>query len=334
MRVSFRQGLIRRNWQSGFSPNFLQKTSLSGATIDLIVSPDPVVMTFAHYDADYLVEEVNTVYAAWGNGQPADDPHINNGPFPPAEENQTQYLYWDLDRISGSLRRGWSLFPPVTHSVAPENPGDGQVWFDAVNTVSKVWSQGDARWHDCIRVFAATYNGANQIIPFPLGSQVGINGNFFAGHIILGKNARPLKQYNTFVTTESQLIVQQTSAETVKFDMALVYGKTVEEVPKLHLVTILPNNRVQLASSSNTTSFVGGIVTEDLAENETGLVITNGLVRNEAFSWTDEQVGKPLFCGPTGELTLNRPVAGVSQQVGFVHSYDAIYLNLFPPVRL
>ena len=116
--------------------------------------------------------------------------------------------------------------------------------------------------------------------------------------------------------------------------MALVYGKTVEEVPKLHLVTVLPNNHIQLASSNNTTAFVSGIVTEDLAENETGLVITNGLVRNEAFAWTDEQVGRPLFCGPTGELVLSRSVVGVSQQVGFVHSYDSIYLNLFPPVRL
>ena len=141
MRVSFRQGLIRRNWQSGFSPNFLQKTSLSGATIDLIVSPDPVVMTFAHYDADYLVEEVNTVYAAWGSGSNPSTPDIVNDPFPPTEANQTQYLYWDIGLHDGAVRRGWTLLSPVVHSVPPQLPAHGQVWFDTVNTASKVWSQ-------------------------------------------------------------------------------------------------------------------------------------------------------------------------------------------------
>jgi hypothetical protein len=296
-------------------------------------------MTLAHYDADYLMEEVNTVYAAWGSGTNPGNPDIVNDPFPPSEANQTQYLYWDVGLHDGVLRRGWTLLEPVVHAVAPDTPGHGQVWFDTTNTVSRVWSQPDllkpGKWIDCIRLFAATYNGANEIIPFPLGSQVGLVGNFFAGHIIIGKNNRPLRQQGgTFVTTETQLVIQQTSAETVKFDMALVYGKTVEEVPKLHLITMLPNNHIRLASSADPTTFVSGIVTEDLAENETGLVITNGVVRNEAFTWTDEQVGKPLFCSTTGELTLSRPQVGVCQQVGFVHSYDSIYLNLFPPVRL
>jgi hypothetical protein len=79
---------------------------------------------------------------------------------------------------------------------------------------------------------------------------------------------------------------------------------------------------------------VSGIVVEDLYENEVGQVITNGAIRNEQWNFPPTAINKPLFCSSTGQLTLTPPSVGVIQQVGIVYDIDAIYLNIFSPVRL
>jgi hypothetical protein len=170
----------------------------------------------------------------------------------------------------------------------------------------------------------------------PIGSQVGIGGNnYYAGNLIFGVNNKPLKQSDgTFVTTESNLIVSNTSGQNVKFDMALVYAQAREEIPKFYLVKFEPDRRIGLAKSSDRNSFVSGLSTQDLHQEEVGQIITNGVVRNEQWNWAPTQINKPLFCGPTGEITLVPPTAGILQQVGFVYDQDSIYFNLYPPVRL
>src|SRR5271167_2102008 len=101
MQLSFRQGIIR------YSPPLLQKTPLNPSSVDLLVTPGyPVVVTFAHYTANYLISENTTVPGAWGSGAIGS----TNGPLP---MSQTEYLYWDIDLGTGALTRGWTLLAPL-----------------------------------------------------------------------------------------------------------------------------------------------------------------------------------------------------------------------------
>jgi hypothetical protein len=312
----------------------LRKSSLSGTSIDLIVSPDPTVFTAAHYSANYLFEESRTIVGAWGS----DALGSTNGPL--TATGQTQYLYWDINLATGELTRGWTLIPPIVNPIEPSNPLPDTHWFDTTNTRMRVFRKPNpaapGAWQDKVRVFAAVYDSSAVIHPLPIGSQVGISGgNYKTGNLILGINNKPLKQSDgTFVTTESDLIVYQTSGQNVKFDMALAYAQAAEEIPKFHCVSFAPNRRIVLASSNNINLFVSGIVVEDLHQEEVGQIITNGIVRNEQWNWTPDQINKPIFCGAAGALTLHSPGAGYVQQVGFVYDLQSIYINLFPPVRI
>jgi hypothetical protein len=324
---------------------WLQATSLTGSSVDLNVAQEPIVITFAHYAGNYLFEETRPLQgarAAWGS----DSQGTINGPLPA----QTSYLFWDVDLVTGALGHGWTTVKPVIAASEPPNPVPDMHWFDTTNTRMRVWKQASLQspgaWVDKIRLFAATYYSNANIIPgvqigsqgssVVIGSQVGITGGpWDHGNIILGSNHRPLKQSDqTFVTTESTLIVQQTSGQNVKFDAALVFAQAVEPIPEFSLVSFAPGRTIKIARSSDIYSYVSGMIISGLDNNEVGQVITNGLIRNEQWSWTDEQINLPVFCGATGELRLTPPVFGIIQQVGFIYDTDAIYVNLFPPVRI
>lgn len=333
MKIPFRQGIIR--YQTNLSaPDFLRKTSLSGTSIDLIVSPEPTIFTMAHYSANYIFEETRTIVGAWGGGGVGS----MNGPL--VASGQTQYLFWDIDLATGELSRGWTLLSPVISPEPPVNPQHDQHWFDTANSRMRVFRRpnlsSNGVWQDKVRLFAGVYDQNANIVPMPIGSQVGITGGqWSAGNLILGTNNKPLKQSDgTFVTTESDLIIYQTSGQNVKFDMALVFAMASEEIPKFYCVSFQPDRRIGLASSNDSSRFVSGIVVEDLHENEVGQVITNGVVRNEQWHWNTADINKPLFIGAAGNLRLTPPTVGTVQQVGFVYDQDSIYFNLFPPVRL
>lgn len=334
MKITFRQGIIRHPTQLT-GPDWIQKTSLSGTSVDLnVVQDEPVIITFAHYSANYLFEEAHSVVGAWGS----DIVGSVNGPL--TASGQTQYLFWDVDLATGQLTRGWTLVPPVVSPEPPVNPAPDTHWFDTTQTRMRVFRQPNPQiagnWQDKIRVFAAVYDSNSQLIPYQIGTQVGIEGDIWgAGNIILGANNKPLRQSDgTFANTESNLIVYQTSGQNVKFDMALVYAQADEEIPKFSLVSFKPNRRIGLASYLNTNTFISGLIVENLYQDEVGQIITNGVVRNEQWNWTPSQINKPLFCGITGEISLTPPQVGVSQQIGFVYDQDSIYVNLFPPIRL
>lgn len=319
MELNFRQGIIKRQSDLSNTPIFIKKTSLDGRWLDLVVSPDPTLFTIAHFAANYLVEETRTVEKAWGPMEPT---------------GVTQYLYWDINLRDGALTRSYTLLPPIISGSEPANPQNDQHWFDLNEGVYKVFLSN--KWQVKLRCFAAVYDGGANIVQFPLGSQVGLNNTkCFAGNIILGKNNKPLRDSDgTFVTSESNLIITRTSAESVKFDSILAYAEAQENIPAFSLVSIRPNRKVALASFLRTDRIIHGLVTNDLSPGEVGQIISNGLVRNEQWNFNQMQVGKPLFCGSAGELTLTPPISGILQQVGIVYDTDSIYLNLFAPVKL
>ena len=344
MQLTFRQGIVRQPSVDAAptAPAWLKPNSAKTG-IDLIISSVPVVATFAHYDANYLIEEAKTINGAWGT----DSVGSSNGPL--IATGQTQYLYWDINLATGELTRGWTLQKPVVASVAPTDPEDDAHWFDSVNSRFRVYkrkSNGTGTWTDKVRVFAGVYENDARVTIYPNGTQVFVsNVNVSAGNIILGTNLRPLKQSNgTFVTTDSDLIIYQTGGQNVRFDAALSFRQADEEIPAYSLVSFRPNKRIGLASSNiidasntdplSTARFVSGLSIQALAQDEVGQVVSNGIITNEQWSWTSDQINRPLFCGVTGEVTLTPPSVGALQQIGYVYDTDSIFLNIFPPVRI
>lgn len=325
MKLSFRQGIVR--YEQFQSPAILSQTQFGAESVDLNVIEEPIVVTFAHHGSNYIIQETNTVIAAWGAGGP------NNEALAPGP---TYYLYWEIDQATGALNRGWTTVPWTANSDAPLNPVVGQHWFDTVNTRMRVWKQTGANpgyWQDVIRVFAGVFNGST-VTPYAIGSQAGLTGSFEGGQIILGVNNSPLRQQDgSFVTTTTPLIIQQTSGQNVKFEAALVFGQAIEEIPAFYLASLSPDKRIKLALSGDVANYAFGLTLESLSEGEVGQLVTSGIVSSDQWNWPDDSVGKPLFLGPTGQLWLTPPPSGITQRVGEVYSSDSVNLNFHQPIR-
>lgn len=314
MRLTFRQGIARYQTDVYATPTFLRKSVPAGDFIDLIVSPDPTIVVFAHRNATYLIEESRTVTNAWG-------------PFEVA--SATRYLYWDINLLDASLTRAYTLAPPIHSAVAPDNPSTDQHWFDTTNHQMKVWN--GTKWLDKLRVFAATYSSTGIINPMPLGTQAGEAGSFDAGNLVLDAFNKPLRQSDgTFVTSATELSIINAATKKVKFETEIISGMADEYIPKFSWVQVRKNRRVILGRSDNWKTRVAGMVIEDLYQSEVGIVQSSGLIRNEQWHWPDESVGRPVFCGTTGEVTLLPPKVGVNQICGYVYDSDTIQIEIKP----
>ena len=330
MKLSFRQGIIRK--ETNASPALLTWHSMAHDSVDLNVGLgntfSPISVAFGHYGSNYVVDETKDVDNAWIG-------------FP---TGVNVYLYWDIDLATGALSRGWTTIPWVQNSVEPINPVNNLHWWDNTNTRMRVYRKptpaSTGVWQDKVRVFVGWIQNGSTLHTYPLGSQVGITGKFDGGNLILGANNVPLKQQNgTFVTTATDLIIQQTTGQNVQFDAALVFAEAAEEIPAFTCVAFRPYKMINLAGVYEENSviverFANGISVQSLAQEEVGQIVSNGVIRNDQWMWEPEQIGRPLFCGPLGEVQLTPPLAGFVQQIGTVFDTDAIYLNIFPPVRI
>lgn len=319
MKLNFRQGIVRYQTDIANNPVFLQKHSMSGDFIDLMVQPDPTVLNFAHGDANYLIEESKTVIKAWG-------------PVTPLGE--TQYLYWDLSLLDGTLSRGYTLLPILITASQPISPAIDQHWFDLNSNQMKVWN--GVKWVIKVRLFAAVYDSSAILNPYSVGSQVGLtNIECDSGNIVYGKNNKPLRQVDgSLFTTSDQAVVGRNSSSSVSFDAQVIHAQATEYMPRFSLVSFSAPDKIALASHTNVNRQVNGIILEDLHLDEIGRIVTHGRITNEFWTWTSSDISKPLFCGPSGEVTLNPPPMGISQQIGIVQDYDTIYLNLMTPIIL
>ena len=325
MRLTFRQGIARYQTDLGANPIFLQK---NGTFIDLVVSPDPTIITFAHRGANYVYEEASTVKNAWGSFSDA----------------TTQYLFWEVNLLTGQLTRQHTRFAPVAAGTAPptnfildaSKPGgyDGQSWFDLSTTTMRVWN--GSIWQERLRVFAATYSSSAVIQPYRIGTQVGITGEYEGGSPILDSYLIPLRQSDgTFLTSTTNTAVVALATKRIRFETEVLMLTASENIPRFSAVVVLQGRHCRLARATDWKTRAVGITAEEMFTGDSSIVVSGGLMHNEQWNWATDKINRPLFCGPTGALTLTPPqVTGVLQQVGYVYDTDTIFVDIRSPVVL
>ena len=320
MKIAFRQGIIRYQSDSNNSPSYLAKSALDGRFIDLIVSPDPTVISFAHGNANYTIEEVKPIHHAWG-------------PFLPNEEEASKYLYWDINLATGRISRSHTIVTPLSGPLAPNNPSQDQHWFDTSTAQMKVWN-GQA-WTVRIRVFAGIFSQEAIIIPMPLGTQVNLNVPCDSGTILLDDQLKPLRASDqTFLTTETNFQIQSASNNpntALRFESTLAFVTAGEYIPAFSAVTFVASDTVMLGRYT-LGNLIHGIVVEDMYLGDVSRLVSSGIVYNEQWNFTQTQIGKPLFCGATGQITLTPPPFGVCQMIGTIDSNKTINMSIQTPI--
>ena len=318
MKIPFRQGIVRYQTDISQSPDFLYK-EISGNYISLYVSPISTIVTFAHGDVDYLLEESNTITNAWG----------------PFQSHTDYYLYWDINLGTGVRSFGATLHPPRHGTTPPINPQDDQHWFDLTTTTMFYWNK--FRWVECCRVFAGSYLQGTNLNQKLIGSQVDLNNPTNSGFILFDDNEKPVRRARLdgkgkFLTTESQFYGNRAATTTVSFETVMHYAAAREDLTAWNVVTYIDSDGIGLASNldpNHKPAF--GILREALPFGSIGSIITRGYLTNLAWDWTAES-STPLYLGPIGDLVTDPPGEGFIQQIATIVSPNTIFVNIEPQI--
>jgi hypothetical protein len=316
LKLNFKQGIIRYQTDINDNPTFLQQT---GSGISLIVSPDPTLLTFSHKDSDYLFEENKTINNAWP------------GPFPLID----QWLYWDIDLVSGERTFGITKIKPVISINRPGKVNDRH-WFNPQTKEMRVFT--GRRYITKLRVFAALLDEGGVLVPYNTGSQVNLEISNYSGAILFDDDNKPVKKFNrfgdgAFITTETPLASQFSRLINFKLENALHDGKAAEFIPKYYCVTFKSANTITLAKHTIPKYPCIGISSEDMHIGEARNFIKNGYVKNELWNW-GEDPGTKLFVGPTGEISTIVPQSFSIQNIGHIVSPNTIYVDIKQIINL
>jgi len=316
MKLPFRQGIVRYQTDINNTPTFLQLTA-TGVTLN--VAPDPTVITFAHGETNYLFEENVTQVDAWA------------APFQPVD----QWLYWDMDIITGARTYGTTTVAPVDSHNQPA-PAADRHWFNLQTKKMMVFT--GARYVEKLRVFAAKLDDGGVLIPYAVGSQAGLNQPNNTGLILYDDEQNAVKKFDRFgrgefLTTESALSSQFARIVNFKLENEISEALAREFIPRFYCVGYSDYNEIELAKNNVLNSNCVGIAAEDMHVGEARTFITHGYVQNDLWTWTIP-VGTKLFVGETGEVTEVVPQAFSVQEVGTVVSYNTILVNITQLIKL
>jgi len=316
MKLPFRQGIVRYQTDINDTPTFLQ---LTGSGVTLNVSPDPTVVTFSHGSTNYLYEENQTVPNAWA------------APFDPVD----QWLYWDLDIITGVRTFGITKISPVDGVNQPA-PAIDRHWFDLQSKKMMVFT--GARYVEKLRVFAAKLDDGGVLIPYNIGSQSGLNETVNAGLILYDDEQQPVKKFDrfgrgNFLTTESPLSAQFSRIVNYKLEYEIKEAVANEFIPIHYCVSYFDYSVIRLSKNTIAEFPCIGIASEDMHIGEARSFITSGHIKDDSWNWTDP-VGTKLFVGQTGEITTTIPQVFSIQEIGTIVAPNTIYIDIKPLIKL
>ena len=323
MKLNFRQGIVRARTTAQGTPDFLSLNQGSGIQIN-ITNPT-LLITLAHKDTNFLIEEVATAINGWG-------PFSWSSVWGSQPSTPIYHLYWDVNLATGEVTRGYTHSAPIVSSTNPLAllKVVGTHWFDLSTNVMKV-SDGTF-WVPVCRVFAGTYSpNVQSISHYPFGTQVGITSDVdehVAGFIVLGNDQKAIRTADgELMTSETDVIIKQggysspISLEALSTDVI-----SSEPIPAFHCVTVTSLGKIGLASSEDNELRAVGIVDEDVPMGSATKIITNGVLFNEQWNW-DLSEGKELYCGSTGEL-VQKSGSTTGQRIAFIITAQSIMVDL------
>lgn len=308
MRVPFRQGIIRYPY-SGSLQDFLQA---SGSDINLTADNGPTEVTFAHHNTNYLHIENATVSAAWTSFTSSTD----------------QWLYWDIDLLTGTRTFGITLVAPVFGPTEPTSPTTDLHWYDTINEVMKNYQSGS--FSEVARVFAAKFDGVGTFtslsaglpnLPFA-GSQVGlIDSSNLSGRIIFDDSGTVIiRSSGELFTTEDQFFATGSRVNSVRLESNGHIATATENIAAFNVVKYVSAGKVSQAGYNDTGSTVFGMTVEDIVSNNNGTIILQGVIKNTNWNWTT--IGAELWVnGPSNGLltetdpNITDPVTYLTKQV-------------------
>ena len=322
MRLSFRQGIVRYQQDTLGTPTFLDVVS---GHVSLIASNEPTVVTFVHGPKDYLYTERQTQNNAWG-------------PFVPGPD---QWLYWQLNPVTGAREFGSTNLEPVVDPNPPSSPGIGQMWF---STMINMWHQWTGSgWSEVIRVFACKLQGG--ILPVSVsinapdfgGTQVGLSVDTTAGDLVYDLQGKPIRTSDRrFFTSEDQFFTGVATGSRLKIESILVPAIVLQTVHKYQVVQFDDYNKILPAVPFTQMSRLYGMVEEDAVTGDVVDFVTEGMIHNEDWDWVTAgaQVNDPVYIDNTGDIKIV-PHIGGQMPVGFVVGARDIYFapRLFSQVN-
>jgi hypothetical protein len=314
-KISFRQGIVRHQTDTAGNPVFLNKV---GNYVDLVVSPDPTIISFVHDDSDYLYTEHVSVSQAWG----------------PVATGLTTWLYWDLALDSGELSRGLTTLEPIESAARPPNPATGQMWYNSQKNTWFVWN--GSRFVEVVRVFAAKVVGGTSFqsmsidSPTYTGAQTGLTSKRRVGSLVYGKNKKPLRNTNTnkFFTTEDSFVTGVPTSGSHKINNTFITGKAQSPIAAYQCVQYDDFNSVSPANPAFEGKRIFGIIEEDATTNEVVNFITEGIITNESWDWiaAGANANDPVYIDAGGQLSLANTFASASP-VGIVLGRRDIFFS-------
>lgn len=177
----------------------------------------------------------------------------------------------------------------------------GRHWYNTSTNTHYVWS--GAAWSEVIRIFAARlYN--NSFSPMSItmssytGTQIGNSSSVRSGRILSYEIGKPIiRDDGTFVTSEDQIFANGSQVNAVRLESNVAFVQFPYElaVAAFTVVAWKASGKAQTAQYDDVATTVLGILTEDVLSEELGAVIIQGVVVNPDWSWTDEEIGNPLW---------------------------------------
>jgi hypothetical protein len=302
LRITFRQGIVRHQTDIGGSPTFLQKV---GQYVNLIVSPDPTIVTFAHGQKNYLYTEATSISQAWG----------------PFDTGTNYWLYWDINLVNGERTFGSTVYEPLVRANQPslscvDSFGipcviAGRMWYNTVRNI--MYEYNGASWVEVVRVFACklelgtTIRSMSIRAPEFIGTQVGLTTPAYAGAIAFDTAGKPIRTGDRkFFTTEDMFLTGVPTGASLKVNNIVLIGQAQEPISAFHVVEFVDYNKIIHASPFNSLNKIYGIIEEDAHTNDVINFVTEGLIFNEQWDWDAEGgfVNDKVYITNTGEITL------------------------------
>lgn len=313
-KINFRQGIVKHQSDNNNNPTFLQKR---GQFVTLVVAPDPTIVAFVHGTKDYLFTESVTQPDAWG----------------PFVVGVSEWLYWDLNRITGVRTFGSTEYEPIKSPKAPHKPTNDQHWFNTTTNMWYVWS--GLAWSEVIRVFTAqmilgtTLSSVSSMMPLYIGTQVGLVTPRVMGALVFDSTGHPILDGNRkFFTTEDKFTTGVPTGAALKINDVTMSATALQPIGACSVVTYSGYHHVIPAKPYSVVNKIYGIVESGANTNDIVDIVTTGRIFSAAWDWTalNAKMGDAVYINDTGEIVLT-PVYVDSLPVGAVVGRQTIIFN-------